>query len=184
MTAIDLRILFFVTPPHLKPRVWLAMKPIHLGYVPWTDFLAWPHPDPVNTLRLSLTLFAFPRPGPCPHSWADGPARLSCLPPSPPCSLTGAVGQALAGHAMPCPASPGSPCSSQFPGMPGSSQHTCAWAWQNYLPSKPSPRIRSVVEIKAETKVWVLSCLSLHICSFLCDIMQVHIVILTFSSCS
>lgn len=99
MTAVDLRILGFVFPPHLKPRVWLSMKPIHPGYVPWTDFLTWPHPDPINTLSLFLTLVAFPRPNPCLHQWADGPASLSCC-------LTGAVGQALAGHALLCPALP------------------------------------------------------------------------------
>lgn len=85
-----------MSPVAPQPYVWLATNPVDPDSDPRTDFLAWPHPDPV-------TLVAFTRPDPGPHPWAGGPSWPQSIPREvPPAGERGsALERPLAGDGLP-----------------------------------------------------------------------------------
>lgn len=102
MTAIDLRILGFVIPPHLKPCVWLAMMPSDSGWFPiLASSWACQQPKPVS------------HPGCLPQTHAL-PSYMSwwpshALPGPQPALLSGwssGTGSGWPCHALPCTALP------------------------------------------------------------------------------
>lgn len=73
--------------------------------------------------------------------------RLPLLAPSLPCVLVGVVGQALAGDDLPCHPPQAPPCSSWFPGKPGSSWSHCLDIRQNYL-------VTCLQSLPRESEMW------------------------------